>query len=104
MYARPLFVVVGIFRAFSSEAGPDPAAATDSTARADTGSISLPFSPSSHLVPEARLGMSGGCGYTLAIMNDGPGLRPILGFVMAICLVLIGSKAKREARDKAPPG
>jgi hypothetical protein len=38
--------------------------------RADTGAVSPPFSPSSHLVPEARLGMSGGCGYTLAIMND----------------------------------
>ena len=28
-----------------------------------------PVSPSSQLVPQARLGMSGGCGYTLAIMN-----------------------------------
>ena len=38
--------------------------------RADAGFISSPFSPSGHLIPEARLGMSGGCGYTLAIMND----------------------------------
>src|SRR3954465_14143472 len=72
MYARPLFVVVGIFRAFSSEAdpGPDRAAAAASPNRAGTGSISPPFSLSSHLVLQARLGMSGGCGYTLAIMND----------------------------------
>src|SRR5213594_2133032 len=35
-----------------------------------TGPVSSPFSPSSHLVPQARLGMPGGCGYTLAIMND----------------------------------
>src|SRR3954462_1917284 len=33
-------------------------------------SVSAPFSLSSHLVLQARLGMSGGCGYTLAIMND----------------------------------
>ena len=43
---------------------------TDSLAPGRQGSISPLFSPSSHLVPEARLGMSGGCGYTLAIMND----------------------------------
>src|SRR3954462_11315712 len=41
-------------------------------------SVSAPFSLSSHLVLQARLGMSGGCGYTLAIMNDAikPGPEP----------------------------
>src|SRR6185369_2883934 len=68
MYARPLFVVVGIFRAFSSKAGPGSVSAAG-YCFADAG-LSPPFSPSSHLVPQARLGMSGGCGYTLAIMND----------------------------------
>ena len=72
MYARPLFVVVGIFRAFSSKAGPgpDPAAATGSPTTGRHRVEFDPFSPSGHLVAEARLGMSAGCGYTLAIMND----------------------------------
>src|SRR5436309_8475590 len=73
MYARPLFVVVGIFRAFSSEAGPgsDPAVGQRVGHAGQTpGRFRPPFSPSSHFVPDARLGMSRGCGYTLAIMNE----------------------------------
>jgi dolichol-phosphate mannosyltransferase len=38
--------------------------------RAGIGSILQPFSQSGHFVPEARIGMSAGCGYTLALMND----------------------------------
>src|SRR3954466_9777779 len=72
MYACPLFVVVGIFRAFSSEAGPDPIARWPliRPSRARHRLIWPPFSLSSRLVLQARLGMSGGCGYTLAFMND----------------------------------
>ncbi|MEH2625931.1 dolichol-phosphate mannosyltransferase [Bradyrhizobium sp. AZCC 1719] len=47
MYARPLFVVVGIL-----------------------GSFLRPFSPIEWLFRNPRLGMWGGCGYTLAAMND----------------------------------
>jgi len=72
MYARPLFVVVGIFGAFSGarDTGPIRRQPLISPQRAGLRSISRPFSQSGHFVPEARIGMSAGCGYTLALMND----------------------------------
>src|SRR6266480_3284623 len=55
MYAHQLFVVVGIFRAFSSPFW--------------RVFVELP-----HPVPELRLGTAGGGGYTLALMNEA--IRP----------------------------
>jgi hypothetical protein len=39
---------------------------------------------------------------TIAMLSDGPGLRPAFGFLMAAGMVMIGYKAKREAEQ--PPG
>jgi hypothetical protein len=40
----------------------------------------------------------------IAFLNDGVGLRSLLGLVMAGALVLIGIKARRESGGDLPPG
>jgi len=39
----------------------------------------------------------------LSFFNDGLGLRPVLGLVMAGALVLIGNKARKEGPGGLPP-
>ena len=34
---------------------------------------------------------------TIAMLNDGFGIRPVFGFAMAAGMLMIGTKAKREA-------
>jgi hypothetical protein len=40
----------------------------------------------------------------ISFFNDGLGLRPVLGLVMAGTLALIGNKARKESRGELPPG
>ena len=40
----------------------------------------------------------------ISFFNDGLGLRPALGLVMAGALVLIGNKAHRDRESELPPG
>jgi hypothetical protein len=72
MYARPLFVVVGIFRAFFK---PEPAPHFDAgwipvrvkkTRPAKSGTVLARFGYFRTAVLGLRLGIVRGCGYTLA--------------------------------------
>ena len=40
----------------------------------------------------------------IAFFSDGVSLRPVLGLAMAVGLVLIGKKARRDSRSGLPPG
>jgi hypothetical protein len=40
----------------------------------------------------------------VAFYNDGLGLRPALGLVMAAAMAVLGNKARKEGYGELPPG
>jgi hypothetical protein len=64
MYARPLFVVVGISGAFSGKVA--AGGSRQENASNQKAGLFWPFSPDQLPARSPRLGIIGGCGYTLA--------------------------------------